>query len=920
MRTRPPRALRRAALAPVALLLCASVAAAGGAPRGACAGVDVRGGWKKISVPVPARGFTVDARSGVVVAGDSSIMSSADGGCSWTTSYELTSPGAGEGFAALASTRGSLVAATSSLRVFVSRDGGATWDAGGRGLDLPAEPVGIYGSRESDAVYLVARQEVTDAILSAAGLPQHGAGVSATVVYRSDDGGSTWERRGDPALAYSGPRGSDLSGGGAPGALWDLAVDPADPDHLLAASRGGVFRSVDGGARWSLAAGSADVEARTVSIARPPDGPPVAVAVDPRLGTLFETRDVAAGDWSVSRHPQLRTELMSTYPDAAPWASSAFAGGGAVLAGPKGIFLRAARSLADVTPPHAATGVADVQAFGAPWARSDDGTSLFTPVAGVLGGSGGDAGGSTPAVRGEGSHGLPPDHSVSVPPVRRGVARLDPRARTVTLDPGESRTLTYRATIEPQPAAVDVYFLVDTTSSMATTLRSLTLGMEQIVGRLARSGIELRAGVGAFRSYPRETDRHVEDYPYRRIRALGPVDEGLVGSLYELEGAGSSGANLTALYQAVTGVGQDVLPPGPSKGDVAPGLDAGFGDRATNVVVHFADTWFGTPDRGDPNGYYAPGTWPGPSFDDVSAVLRAKAVRHLGVAMQPSGGGTVLTQADVREDLRRLSLETSSLVAERGADCDGDGAPDLTDGAPLVCVLERDADASGLASVVVGLVEALEHRGDVSLVEDGSGVVSAIDPAVYPGLDLRTSNVLEFDVTVRCAHDAAGSKRSSRLSLQVAGQPAAGATARVVCRDLPAVRVKPPETRVPLIPPIPAPPPPPHSVPGLGPGSVTAPAPVQAPAPAQAPGGQPQATVVAQRQQQPQLAFVAAVQQVRSQTQMQHAMVRTSARDPLAAAQVWIGAGALTMLWAWGLARSLARSEGLSFAGRRRRG
>ncbi|HEV2757838.1 MAG TPA: hypothetical protein VG318_18920 [Actinomycetota bacterium] len=900
------RLTRCVALAVVALLGVAVAATAAPGRRPSCAGVDVLGGWKKVTAPLPARAFAVHERAGIVVAGDGGIMSSRDGGCKWASLYELTAAATGERFAALASTGDTLVAATSALRVLVSRDAGATWELGGRGLEVPGEPVGLYASQGSSVVYLVARQNVSDQMLPAAGVPEQGAGVVATVLYRSGDGGATWERRGAPALAYTGPHGTGVAGALAPGSLWDLAADPDDPDHLLAAARGGVFRSTDAGASWTRVAGADEAEVRTVSIA---PGGTAAVAVDPRSGTLFETFDVAAGRWSTSVHPQLRTEMMLTYPNAAPWAWSVFgADGAALLSGAKGIFRRGSDGLADLTPPHATAALADVQVVGgAPWARAWDGSAIFTAV--TDGGAGSlrpDVAGA-PAGRPDGTGGRSVP-GVSVPPVRPGAARLEPAVREVSLDPGESRTITYEARLEPQPVAVDVYFLVDTTSSMGATLRSLTLGIEDIVGRLARSGIRLRAGVGAFRSYPRETDRRVEDYPYRRIRALGPVDDELVRSLYELEGAGSSGANLTALYQAVTGAGQDVLPPGPSKADVPSGLGAGFRDDATKVVVHFADTWFGTPERGDPNGYYAPGTWPGPGFTEVAAALRAESIHHLGVAMQPSAGGTVLTQADVRDDLELLSRQTLSLAGERGADCDGDGNPDVARGAALVCPLERDAGAAGLAAVVTGLVQALEHEGSVSLVERGPrDVVSAIVPAAYPDLDLRASHTLAFDVSVSCTRAEEGTTRTTRLSLRVGATPVDAATVRVICNELPpVVPVAPPEPPVPAIAPIPAPPPPPHSVPGLGPGSVTAPAPVQAPAPAQVTGGQPQSALVAQRRQQPQLAFVAAAQQVRSQTGMQHAMVRTVARDPLASAKAWTATGALTLLWGWGLATALA--------------
>jgi len=40
-----------------------------------------------------------------------------------------------------------------------------------------------------------------------------------------------------------------------PGEVKDLAVDPANPDRAFAATKEGLFRSVDGGATWSAAPG-----------------------------------------------------------------------------------------------------------------------------------------------------------------------------------------------------------------------------------------------------------------------------------------------------------------------------------------------------------------------------------------------------------------------------------------------------------------------------------------------------------------------------------------------------------------------------------------------------------------------------------------------------------------------------------------
>jgi photosystem II stability/assembly factor-like uncharacterized protein len=922
--TVPPTHRARAAvlLVLVAMLL---VAPGAGAARTGCAGVEVRGAWREIASPVPARAFAVDGTGHVFVAGPDTIMSSRDGGCTWETRLALPGtpsaelPFYDEHFTAMTMSGDVLLAALTGPHVIVSRDAGSTWRRADDGLDLPGDPVGLYAALSGGVVYLLVRQAVTDQALPAAGLPEQGVSALATVLYRSDDGARTWTRTGDPGLAYTGPHGSDVEGARSPGAVWDLAIDPLDPDHLLAAARGGVFRSVTGGDRWSPVVFAPELEARTVSLAHPPDGSAAAVAVDPRSGTLYGTRDVASDRWTSRRYPQLRTEQMLSYPNAAPWAWSSFGvhPRDVAFSGPKGVFRWSGGGLADVTPPGLGgpeDSAADLQLLPGPhgpvlWARLLDGSALVAEVPPAAAPIAARRGPSDPTVT------IPVTDRgfdrIAVPEVDPGGVELVPDTRRVALDPGESATVAYGARLEPRPTPVDVYFLLDTTASMSDAIRALTEGMQDIVVRLASSRIELHAGVGAFRTYPRESDRIVENYPYRRVRRIGPVDEGLLRGLYELEGRGSSGSNLTALLQSITGAGQDVLPLGPSKADVPPGHEAGFRGAALKVVFHFADTWFGTPERGDPNGNYAPGTWPGPGFEPAIAALREESVHHLGIAMQPSAGGTVLTKADVAEDLRLLSRSTSSLAGARGADCDGDGEPDLRPGEPLVCSLDREAGAGRLTSVVAGLVEALEDRGQVELVEIGdSGRVRAIAPEVYPSVDLRGSHRLGFDVTVACGVADAGTRRTVSLGLRVASDVAATAEIDVTCNEL-STTTRPaparPRPQLALIPPIPVPPPP-HTVPGLGPGSVTAPAPVQAPAPAQAPGGQPQGALMAQRREQPQLAFVAAAQQVRAQTQMEHAMVRTRARDPLGAAKTWTAVGALSIVWAWGIATAVATS------------
>ena len=181
-------------------------------------------------------------------------------------------------------------------------------DVGGRVADLasdPTRPDTVYAAtanaglwRSTDAGVTWARSwpsvgpQTMGAIavgpdgtlFAGTGLPHPAAGFvlwGGTGVFRSDDGGRSWQ-------------GAGLEGSGAVGRI---VVDPADPDRLYVAAAGspleeggerGLYRSSDGGESWevSLAAGNGTTGA-------------VDVAVDPSdprrlLATMWD-RDILSG-------------------------------------------------------------------------------------------------------------------------------------------------------------------------------------------------------------------------------------------------------------------------------------------------------------------------------------------------------------------------------------------------------------------------------------------------------------------------------------------------------------------------------------------------------------------------------------------------------------------------------------------------
>jgi len=130
--------------------------------------------------------------------------------------------------------------------VFRSTDFGKSWKEAERPPAFPKAPEGQKGRAVDHTFWLTP--------CHAAEPGAWYAGTSPQAVFRSDDGGATW----DPVAGFNDdPRYKAWSGGEQDGTpdgpkLHSILVDPRDPAHLyLGMSSGGVHESVDGGRSWT---------------------------------------------------------------------------------------------------------------------------------------------------------------------------------------------------------------------------------------------------------------------------------------------------------------------------------------------------------------------------------------------------------------------------------------------------------------------------------------------------------------------------------------------------------------------------------------------------------------------------------------------------------------------------------------------
>jgi hypothetical protein len=853
-------------VAGIGLVIPASAAAECSIPGQISTGPD---GWEQIQAPIfPEGGGTVTSfavapeRSEIIyVSNGRLILRSADAGCTFKPVFQLSDHDNTNQASIVdivippASTTGAriyaLVAGLGGVigpNLFASRDGGASWTESNNGLPEAGTPqVLAVAPSDPDVAYL---------LLEVAGLTD--------LIYVTRDGGASWALPTDTASTVTGLL-------GRVGFTFEsIAVDAFDPARVWATTPAGLQRSDDGAETWEAVA---DVPADGLLDVYPLGGRSRILAFS--SSTSVWVSDDGGTKW--------RTEATPARVD------SATQGGGRV-------------PLVLITIPGTSSNVY-VSDFDLTlgWFPASSRTSPFAAVTAdrvepfpsyYALASGGLARSAKPSITDPpppppplpaACENTPLPRNVQPPVVTRAPTTLTPERRHFVLSPGQSQRVMYRLDLPPTPSRLDGFFLVDTTGSMGGAICGLRHGLANIVYELTKKGIPVQLGVGDYKDYPIPPYGDVDDFPYRLHRAIGPIEPALIDALGQLQASGGGDgpeSSLIGLYQAVTGVGQDIDPEGSSLGDTDPGQGAGFSADSLKVIVNVTDVAFHKQDE-EP-------AYPGYTWDETSQVLQDAGVHQVGIAVGING----------EEDLARMAEDTGTFAPAGGTDCNGDGVPDIYADQPLVCVVDPNAQSTiRIADPIVSILAAIEDRRTVSLSADRGADITTIKDPERPNIDVKDPHKFTFSVKYSCDSMHAGTTTPVTLNARVGREVVAEAVAIVDCLAPADPPQQPPIA--PAVPPITGPPPAriPQNQPN--PRLETRVNPQSQPNPQTQ--AQPQAGLVTQRQEQPQMAFVQASGKIQAQYGSDNAMVGVSHRDdPLVNARGILATSAMVLIVAWG--------------------
>ncbi|MDQ3952457.1 MAG: VWA domain-containing protein [Actinomycetota bacterium] len=863
-----------------------------------------RSGWESVNVPFSAgsqaiKSWSISHTSMLMFATNGLVvMRSTDRGCSWEEAWRLQDvPPPGTTVTSVDSVIEQVHVSESPLsvgkvfltvdqarpvsrpRVFVSTDAGQSFSPSEAGLAAAVgRPEEIATARSNPGkVYLLTDTTGIQRSLLPDGLPQElqGAKGVAQVLYESVDGGGSWTPM---TPVYSGDP-------------WNgIEVDPHDADVVWLYGDGGFRRAsdpaplpVDGPSPapisnmdvWHLSGQQARVVAPTSTAPpesyRSADGgrtfaavgiPGVAQSVVV-LSPVQEVYATSTGVWletfgqkDVNLSPTDRRPILDLY---------VTDGAGAELWG---------RSETTI----------ERKVFRGPKTKTFD-LCKEAAKAGIV------------------VPGCPtPEMDIDIPCTKTADPResaLQPPRVELELKPGESKTVHYDFDLPAKGKPLDVFFLIDVSGSMQDAIDGIGRAMHEIVTHLSNRGINVRFGVGEYRSYNQPP-------AYRRVLDItddcGAVKEALESLIAS---GGGEETQLEALYQVARGESR------PGVNVVVPaGQNATFRSGATRVIIHTTDE---TISEGPPN----------PSYEEVKTALNSQHIDQVGVAIEDSFGGGSNNPLEDKpppsEGLRRVAADTETFAPEEGVDCNGDGEIELEQGEPVVCKISplRARDASLMAPAIINMLEANIEPPDVCWDVPLDAPVVAEGPSGCVG-DVGDPEQMGFDVTYSCP--ALHSRKRFRVELgaSVDGAQDDVSVASVLCKVPPGPNPKDPPpapfVALPVIPFLPPPPAPPEIPPAPNPNPNPQPNP-QSQAQAAA-----QAAMAHQEQQQPQLAYVyaqhqhaaAAAQESAGGKEAEYAMSSYSRDSDGVPPEAIFMIGAMTMSAAFGcltLAREKVRVQ-----------
>lgn len=362
----------------------------------------------------------------------------------------------------------------------------------------------------------------------------------------------------------------------------------------------------------------------------------------------------------------------------------------------------------------------------------------------------------------------------------------DPYVERVTVKPGELTDVPVTLRVPADATPLDVYFLLDTTSSMQVMINTLKVGMANIALKLRQAlGKDACFGVGEFKDYGGGL---LEDSPYRRrLPITCEADPTVPKVRAALETLQSGGGGDQPEAQTVGLVGS-----------VRGEQRAMFRPSAFKVIVLISDSSF------KQGGRY-------PGIDQAVEELNVDDVKVVGVVV----GGDGDPEA-ARADMEAVAEGTGTYAPRNGVDCDGDGRRnpwDLLANAPLVC--DTTGSTPDLMPAIVGLLLGVTDPGTlaVDVVDEDDVVVEPIKGTTNVIRNLKEQSWLTFAMPVRCRADQDGQDLRVRLTPSVRERTTGiEGTAVVQCRSTPIVPKRIPPVPEPEIFDPPRPPKPPIAI------------------------------------------------------------------------------------------------------------